>query len=118
MCLAGLLLGCGDATEIVGAPAQPLGGGDWSGSCTTASYHAEQGRLLQGSRGSSFTIASVSLGCGSVQNLHVEGAQLAGTNRGAPISGPQFVGGIATLRDAAPYFALLAHSLHRRDAGS
>lgn len=105
MYLAGLLLGCGDATDLAGIPVAPLGDGNQPsgsspGRCTSPSYHAEQGRLLQGSRGSSFTITSVSLGCGNVQNLHVEGAQLLGTNQGVPVSGTDFIGGIATLRDA------------------
>lgn len=122
ICLTGLLLGCGDATEISGTPVDPLGGGSQPGSgspdrCTTASYHAEQGRQLQGSRGSSFTIASVSLGCGSVQNLRVEGAQLLGTNQGAPVSGADFLGGIVNLRDADGQPATARIANVERDAG-
>ena len=101
MGLGVLLLGCGDAAEIAGTPyTGPAPGSGPAGSCTTASYHAEQGRLLQGSRGSSFTVESISLGCGSVSNLHVEGAQLLGQSGGAPVSGADFLGGMVTMRDA------------------
>lgn len=101
--LGALLLGCGDGTEIAGTSVTGTGPGPGSGavgSCTTASYHAEQGRLLQGSRGSSFTLESISLGCGNVSNLHVEGAQLLAVNNGTVVSGTDFIGGMVTMRDA------------------
>lgn len=108
---AALLLGCGDVNstaDTTGTPVDPnsLPGG----ACTTASYHAEQGQKLQGSRSSSFTVQGVSLGCGYLQDLHVEGAELVATGRSGPVRGTALVGATVAMADekGAPATARIA----------
>mgnify|MGYP003593617349 CR=1 FL=1 len=96
-----LLLGCGDAASTADTTSMPIDPTQLpGGTCTSASYHAEQGQKLQGSRGSSFTVQGVSLGCGTLQSLHVEGAELVGVDRRGTVRGTALIGGTVALADA------------------
>ena len=71
------------------------------GRCPSASTMLSKAGCCKRSRGSSFTITSVSLGCGNVQSpaSNRRAAPRAQT-KASPVSGTDFIGGIATLRDA------------------
>jgi len=107
---AALLLGCGDVNSTADTTGTPVDPNSFPGTCTTASYHAEQGRLLQGSRGSSFTVQGVSLGCGNLQDLHVEGAELVAAGRSGTVRGTALVGATVAMADdqGAPATARIA----------
>jgi hypothetical protein len=107
-CLFLVLTGCGDTTPTAdpgGPPVLPITG---PGSCATASYRADQGRKLQGTTGTGFTIQSVSLGCGGVTNLHVEGAELVATRSGTVVRGGDFLGGTVALANSQGAVAMAA----------
>ena len=104
MSFSTILLGCGSdmsGGEINATPIPPITGGTGPGSCLSASYRARQGQLLQGTRGDSFTVQSVSLGCAGVADLQVEGAEFVATSKGRTARGGDFLGGTVTMHDSA-----------------